>query len=309
MTVSRATLHNEDEIARLGLQIGDRVVVERSGDVIPKVVRVAAEGADRRPFRMPEVCRECGERVVREAEEVVARCDNLSCPARLKESILHFAHRTAMNIDVLGDWLVGKLVDREDEKRVRGFADLYRLQAEDLADLEKETALGAARAAALVKHLSEVKAALDPARVLQAMGIPGIGPKTAERVAGAVPDLARLAAAEPGALVEAKGIRRRDVAAIQAFLGQSAHRRLLELACHSLLAPETPTKLEGSGRDRLLLFESAPTAPSEVERTDAFRGRPEAFRGGDRGRSQGSGGTRSRAGRQVGGSRSGAEAR
>ena len=268
VTVSRATLHNEDEIARLGLQIGDRVVVERSGDVIPKVVRVAAEGADRRPFRMPEVCPKCGKRVVREAEEVVARCVNASCPARLKESILHFAHRTAMNIDVLGDWLVGKLVDGE---RVRGFADLYRLQAEDLADLEKETALGAVRAAALVKHLSEVKAALDPARVLQAMGIPGIGPKTAERVASAVPDLARLAATEPGALVEAKGIRRRDVDATQAFLGQSAHRRLLELAWHSLLAPETPTKLEGSGRDRLPLFESAPTAPPEVERTDAFR--------------------------------------
>lgn len=271
VTVSRATLHNEDEIARLGLQIGDRVVVERSGDVIPKVVRVAAEGADRRPFRMPANCPECGSSVVREAEEVVARCDNPSCPARLKESILHFAHRTAMNIDVLGDWLVGKLVDREDEKRVRGFADLYRLQAEDLADLEKETALGAARAAALVKHLSEVKAALDPARVLQAMGIPGIGPKAAERVAGAVPDLARLAAAEPDALVEAKGIRRRDVDAIQAFLGQSAHRRLLELACHSLLAPETPTKLEGTGRDRLPLFESAPMAPPEVKQTDAFR--------------------------------------
>ena len=270
VTVSRATLHNEDEIARLGLQIGDRVVVERSGDVIPKVVRVAAEGANRRPFRLPSECPKCGSSVVREAEEVVARCVNASCPAQLKESILHFAHRTAMNIDVLGDWLVGKLVDREDEP-VRSFADLYRLQAEDLADLEKETALGAARAAALVKHVSEVRAALGPARVLQAMGIPGIGPKTAERVAGAVPDLARLAAAEPGALVEAKGIRQRDVDAIQAFLGQSAHRRLLELACHSLLAPETPTKLEGTGRDRLPLFESAPTAPPEVERTDAFR--------------------------------------
>ena len=274
MTVSRATLHNEDEIARLGLQIGDRVVVERSGDVIPKVVRVAAEGADRRPFRLPADCPVCGSPVVREADEVVARCVDASCPARLKESILHFAHRTAMNIDVLGDWLVGKLVDG---KRVRGFADLYRLRAEDLADLEKETTLGAARAAALVRHLSEVKAALDPARVLQAMGIPGIGPKTAERVAGAVPDLARLAATEPGALVEAKGIRRRDVDAIQEFVGQSAHRRLLELACHFLLAPEAPTKLEGSGRDRLPLFESAPTAPPEIERTDAFRGALKRF--------------------------------
>ena len=165
-------------------------MVERSGDVIPKVVRVKDQGRARRPFRMPVDCPVCGSPVVREAEEVVARCLNVSCPARLKESILHFAHRTAMNIDVLGDWLVGKLVDKE---RVRGFADLYRLRAEDLEDLEKETAFGAARAEKLVKRLAEVKAARGPALVLRALGIPGLGPKTAERVARALPDLARLA--------------------------------------------------------------------------------------------------------------------
>ncbi len=268
VTVSRATLHNEDEIVRLGLQIGDRVVVERSGDVIPKVVRVAAEAADRRPFRMPTDCPVCGSPVVREAEEVVARCLNASCPARLKESILHFAHRTAMNIDVLGDWLVGKLVDG---KFVRGFADLYGLRAEQLADLEKETALGAARAAELVKHLARVKAVLGPARVLQALGIPGLGPKTAERVAPAMSDLARLADPAPGAPAPAGGIRRREADAIRAFLAEPAHRRLFELVCLSLLAPETPAEEEATGCGPLRLFESAPTAPPGVERTGAFR--------------------------------------
>jgi DNA ligase (NAD+) len=268
VTVSRATLHNEDEIARLGLQIGDRVVVERSGDVIPKVVGVAAEAADRRPFRMPADCPVCGSPVVREAEEVVARCINASCPARLKESILHFAHRTAMNIDVLGDWLVGKLVDGG---FVSGFADLYRLRAEQLADLEKETALGAARAAALIEHLARVQAALGPARVLQALGIPGLGPKTSERVAHAMPDLARLANPAPDALAQAGGIRRREAEAIGAFLAEPAHRRLFELACLSLLAPGTSAEEAETGGGRLPLFESAPAVPPGVEGTDAFR--------------------------------------
>ena len=263
VTVSRATLHNEDEIARLGLQIGDRVVVERSGDVIPKVVRVAAEGADRRPFRMPAVCPACGSPVVREAEEVVARCLNVSCPARLKESILHFAHRTAMNIDVLGDWLVGKLVDGN---LVRGFADLYRLRVEQLADLEKETALGSARAAALVKHLAGVKAALRPARVLQALGIPGLGPKTAERVVRAMPDLARLAGPAPDVPAQAGGIRRREADAIRTFLEEPAHRHLFGLACLCLVAPEGA----GNGLGGLPLFESALAPPPGVERTGAF---------------------------------------
>ena len=268
VTVSRATLHNEDEIARLGLQIGDRVVVERSGDVIPKVVRVAAEGAERRPFLMPAACPVCGSPVVREAEEVVARCVNASCPARLKESILHFAHRTAMNIDVLGDWLVGALVDK---KLVRGFAGLYALLAEDLADLEKETAFGAARAEKLVKRLAEVKATRGPALVLQALGIPGLGPKTAERVVRALPDLARLADTGSDVPGQAEGIRRREAKAIAVFLAEPARRRLFELACLSL-APERP----GTGRGGLPLFESVPVAPPDVERTDAFR---DALRG------------------------------
>ena len=103
VTVSHATLHNAQEIERLGLQIGDRVVVVRSGDVIPKVVRVAAEDAERRPFEMPATCPVCGGDVRREEDEAVARCNNVSCSARLKESILHFAHRSAMDIDGLGE--------------------------------------------------------------------------------------------------------------------------------------------------------------------------------------------------------------
>ncbi len=227
VTVSRATLHNEDEIARLGLQVGDRVVVERSGDVIPKVVRVAAEGAERRPFRMPAHCPVCGSPVVREAEEVVARCVNASCPARLKESILHFAHRTAMNIDVLGDWLVGELVERG---LVKGLADLYGLKADELADLEKESTIGEGRAAVLVDGLARARAELTPARVLHALGIPGLGRQQAERLAEAGLDLGRIAGASVDELEQAAGISRRSAESVAAFFAEPARRRLTALA-------------------------------------------------------------------------------
>ena len=155
VTVSHATLHNADEIARLGLQIGDGVLVERSGDVIPKVVRVVREGADRRPFVMPSRCPECKASVVREAGEAVARCVNVSCIARLKESILHFARPTAMDIDGMGEWLVDALVDGG---LVKNFADLYELNAEQLAGLEKESAIGGKKAAMLVDGIARAKA-------------------------------------------------------------------------------------------------------------------------------------------------------
>src|SRR5262249_13142616 len=99
VTVSRATLHNEDEIERLGLQIGDEVLIERSGDVIPKVVRVQSQGVNRRKFQMPANCPVCGGKVLREEGEAASRCINTNCSARLKESILHFASRPVMNID------------------------------------------------------------------------------------------------------------------------------------------------------------------------------------------------------------------
>lgn len=158
VTVSHATLHNADEIARLGLQIGDAVLVERSGDVIPKVVRVVCEGANRRPFVMPSRCPACNAPVVCAEGEVVVRCVNVSCIARLKESILHFARRTAMDIDGLGEWLVDALVDGG---LVKDFADLYELKAEQLAGLEKDSAVGEKKAAMLVDGIARSKSEIS----------------------------------------------------------------------------------------------------------------------------------------------------
>ncbi|MCA2968021.1 MAG: NAD-dependent DNA ligase LigA, partial [Acidobacteriaceae bacterium] len=109
--VSRSTLHNEDEIARLGVAAGDTVLVERSGDVIPKVVKVVREGEVRVPFQMPAACPVCGSSVSRPEGEVVSRCLNSSCPARLKESVAHFAARAVLDVGGLGDVLVEQLVN------------------------------------------------------------------------------------------------------------------------------------------------------------------------------------------------------
>ena len=214
VTVSRATLHNADEIARLGLRIGDRVIVERSGDVIPKVVRVVAPGTDRRPFRMPVACPDCASPVVREAEEVVVRCVNVSCPARLKESILHFARRTAMDIDGVGEWLVDDLVERG---LVRDLADLYELRKDQLADTEKRGSLGEERAAELSGSLARAwrEAALD--RVLYALSIPGVSRHRAKLLADRLGTLDRIASAAVEDLTLVQGISRQSAVAIQAF--------------------------------------------------------------------------------------------
>jgi DNA ligase (NAD+) len=142
VTVARATLHNEDEIERLGVHIGDTVLIERSGDVIPRVVRVVREGAERRPFRMPPHCPVCGGDVVREPGEVASRCINTNCPARLKESILHFSARAVMNIDGLGEAIVDQLVERG---LVRSVADLYRSRRRSCSPISRPRANGRCR--------------------------------------------------------------------------------------------------------------------------------------------------------------------
>jgi len=172
VTVARATLHNEDEIARLGLQIGDEVVIERSGDVIPKVVRVSAQGSVRKPFQMPVACPICGGAVVREEGEAASRCININCPARLKESLLHFASRGVMNIDGVGDALVDQLVDRG---LAHSVADLYTLTMEQLLTLER---MGPKSAANILRNIENSKRNPLP-RVIGALGIRFVGERTA----------------------------------------------------------------------------------------------------------------------------------
>jgi DNA ligase (NAD+) len=221
VTVSRATLHNEDEVERLGLQIGDTVMIERSGDVIPKVLRVTKQGKDRRPFAMPKQCPVCGTKLVREEGEAIRRCVNANCPARLKESVLHFASRRAMNIDGMGDALVEQLVDGG---LVKSVADLYRLDAAKLESLER---MGKKSSEKLVKNIDHSRKVPLP-RVIYALGIRFVGERTAQILAdhfGSIDEMARASAEE---LEQAEEVGPRIAVAIREFFAEPRNRALLE---------------------------------------------------------------------------------
>ena len=221
VTVSRATLHNEDEIARLGLQIGDSVVIERSGDVIPKVVRVQTQGSYRRRFQIPRHCPVCGGKVVREEGEAASRCINTNCPARLKESILHFASRGVMNIDGLGDVLVDQLVDRG---LVTNVADIYDLSVERLSALDR---MGKKSAANVIHNIEKSKQNPLP-RVLHALGIRFVGERTAAFLAEEFGALDRIASATVDELQEAEEVGPRIAESIYQFFREPRNQDLLE---------------------------------------------------------------------------------
>jgi len=227
VTVTNATLHNEDEIARKGLMIGDRVVVRRAGDVIPEVVRAlpreAPEGRYRR-FEMPRECPVCGSATAREEGEADWRCvAGLYCPAQRRQALLHFAQRRAMDVDGLGEKLVGQLVDGG---LVRTPADLYRLDAATLAGLER---MGEKSAANLVEAIDRSRET-SFARFLFALGIRHVGEEVARLLADAYPDVDALIAEDWESLAARK-------AAIQK---ENARRRARD-------EPADPVPLEGVG--------------------------------------------------------------
>ena len=220
VTVSRATLHNEDEIERLGLQIGDEVVVERSGDVIPKVVRVSAQGSYRQPFRMPSLCPVCKSKVVREAGEAASRCINANCPARLKESLLHFASRGVMNIDGMGEALVDQLVDGG---LVHNVADLYDLKLADLVNLER---MGAKSAANVIRNIDRSRANPMP-RVITALGIRFVGERTAVFLAEAFGSMEAIEHASMEDLQLAEEVGPKVAEAVMQYFSEPGNRELV----------------------------------------------------------------------------------
>ncbi|HEY3839967.1 MAG TPA: NAD-dependent DNA ligase LigA [Bryobacteraceae bacterium] len=221
VTVTRATLHNEDEIERLGVQSGDTVIVERSGDVIPKIVRVSAQGSYRKPFRMPEKCPICGGKVVREEGEAASRCINTNCPARLKESILHFASRGVMNIDGLGDALVEQLVDR---KMVNNVAELYDLTEDQLMSLER---MGRKSATNIIANINRSRRNPLP-RIISALGIRFVGERTSQILAETFGGLDKMAAATREQLQNAQEVGPRVAEAIFQFFREPRNLELLE---------------------------------------------------------------------------------
>jgi len=221
VTVSRSTLHNMDEIARLGVQIGDTVLIERAGEVIPHVLKVVKEGKDRREIIVPERCPECHTRIHKDPEEVAYRCVNASCPAKRKESLIHYAGRHAMNIDGLGDKIVDQLVDKG---MVKDFADLYGLKLEEVAGLERMAEKSAQNL------LDEIAASKKNslARLIYALGMRFVGERTAQLLAEHFASLPKLAQASVEELEEVGEVGPKVAQSIADFFSEPPNRKLVE---------------------------------------------------------------------------------
>jgi DNA ligase (NAD+) len=255
VTVSRATLHNEDEIARLGVEIGDEVLVERSGDVIPKVVRVTRQGQERQPFQMPKHCPVCGGNIVREEDEAASRCVNTNCPARLKESIGHFAARPVMNIDGMGDALIDQLVDRG---LVKSVSDIYNLTLEQLVDLER---MGKKSAENVLRNIDKSK--LNPLpRVLVGLGIRFVGVRTAVLLAEAFGSLDAIAQADVETLQQAEEVGPKVAESIHEFFREPRNRDLVERLRKAGLKFDHPKKIKKAGPFDGMTFVLTGTLPS-----------------------------------------------
>ena len=223
-TVSRATLHNMDEIERLGVKIGDWVEVERGGDVIPKVVRVIEDKDHPRGhkvFHMPEKCPVCGGHVVRTEGEADHRCVNANCPAKLRETIRHFAARSVMNIDGMGDALVAQLTDRG---LVKNVADIYRITKADLLSLER---MGDKSAQNVLDEI-EASKKLPLERLIFGLGIRFVGERTAQFLAEHFGSIDELEKATEEELQNVNEVGPRIAASIVEFFQEKRNRELVE---------------------------------------------------------------------------------
>jgi DNA ligase (NAD+) len=223
-TVSRATLHNMDEIERLGVKIGDWVEVERGGDVIPKVTRVIDDDKHprgRKLFHMPEKCPVCGGHVVRAEGEADHRCVNQKCPAKLRETILHFASRGVMNIDGMGDTLVNQLTDR---KMVKDVADLYKLTKEKLLSLDR---MGDKSAENVLREIENSKK-LPLERVIYGLGIRFVGERTAQFLAEHFGTMEAIEKASEEELQQVEEVGPRIAKSIVEFFAEPKNRELVE---------------------------------------------------------------------------------
>jgi len=223
IVITRATLHNEDEIRRKGIMIGDTVLIERAGDVIPAVVEVIKEKrtGQEREFRMPEKCPVCGSNVFRPEGEAVTRCVNSSCPAQVKEHIRHFASRDAMNIDGLGPAIIDQLVDKG---MVKNVADLYFLKKDEIANLDR---MGDKSAQNLIDAIEGSKQN-SLSRLIFALGIRHIGVRAGEILAEHYGSIDALSKATPDELQAIYEIGPKVAESIYKFFQQEGNKQILE---------------------------------------------------------------------------------
>ena len=241
VVIRNVSLHNEDEIRRMDIRVGDTVLIERAGDVIPYVVQVVASKRPRPSgrFRFPRRCPACGRLAVRAPGEAYWRCIASSCPAQLRERLRHFASRRAMNIEHLGDSTVAQLVERG---LVRDFADLYRLEARQLGRLEgfaEKSAenLGRAIAASRRRGLT---------RLLNALGIRLVGEHVARLLATHYGSMERLSTASVEQIAAIRGIGPKIADSVAKFFADTANRRMLERLAAAGIAMVEPESGQAS---------------------------------------------------------------
>jgi DNA ligase (NAD+) len=222
VTVSNVSLHNEDEVNRKDVRIGDTVLIERAGDVIPYLVQVVTSKRppEARPFRMPHKCPACGAPAERPEGEAIWRCTNVACPAQLKERLLHWGSRRAMDIEHLGESVISQLVDRE---MVRDFGDLYELDVEAVAGLERMAKKSATN---LVEAIRASKGR-GLSRVLNGLGVRMIGERAAQLLAARFGTMERLAAATAPEISEIPGIGPKIAESVARFFHEERNQRTI----------------------------------------------------------------------------------
>jgi DNA ligase (NAD+) len=268
VTVTNATLHNEDEVTRKDVRAGDTVVVRRAGDVIPEVVRVLPElrPAGTRKFRMPEHCPICASAIHRAEDEAVSRCSGgLVCPAQRKQALLHFASRRALDIDGLGEKLVNQLVD---SGMVATPADLYALDTESLAALERMGEKSAANLHAAIARSRNTTLT----RLIYALGIRNVGESTARDLAQHFGSLDPLLAADAAALEEVPDVGPVVAESIVQFFAEPHNREVIAaLRARGLKWPDAGPKrraVEGAGTGKTFVITGTLEGMSRDEARD-----------------------------------------
>ncbi len=234
-TVKRATLHNAEEIARKDVRVGDAVLVEKAGEIIPAVVAVLVEKrpVDSRPYAFPRQCPVCQTEATRREGEVVWRCPNPLCPEKVRRRIAYFASKGCVDIEGLGEEMVDLLLSRN---LIRSIPDLFRLGVADLLPLKKS---GEVWATNLVHGIQERRSA-DLWRVINGLGIPQVGAAAAKDLARTFRSLPALAAASEGDLLRVEGFGEKTAQAVLAWFGEAENRALIEDLARAGLQPTPP---------------------------------------------------------------------
>lgn len=274
--VARATLHNSDEIERKNLRIGDTVVVRKAGDVIPEVLGpiLSLRPADSVPWKMPTTCPSCGSPVVREEGEAVYRCVSLDCPAQAKERLLHWASRGALDIEGMGEEIIGRLLATG---KVADVADYYTLSEADLRGLDMNRVnkdgepilLGETMAKKLVAALAESKTRPLP-RVLFGLGIRHVGKTTAEQLVQAYPSIEALSAASVEELSAIPGIGVVIAESVQSFLANETNKTVIaRLAAEGFVLEEEMVEVGERPLDGLTFILTGSLVESGMTRDEA----------------------------------------